>query len=305
MRWMTICIVAFWLAASSTAAPRVTTPAVLQPDAESRTCLGCHPTARPVLSGPMATRSGERAFAHRAFGLEEGDAFFAEACSGCHVAGCGDCHTEESHPTGPPPNEACLRCHRGYSVGWQYEGKAPREDHRRYQRGGRSQGEPFLSMLPDVHFEAGLLCADCHPMSSLHEGGRAMHCADCHPSPSVSIPEHSISAHMSAMECVACHAAWAPQEYGTFLIRASSAARRRHSAPARMGTMAEECPPEAAGCSSSRARCLGTDRAHPASVHPLRHRRLTWMGKSSRGRRMARLHPAHDSPRLRRLWRVS
>lgn len=168
----------------------------------------------------MATRARERAFAHRAFGAAEGDQFFAASCSGCHVRGCDDCHGAGLHPVGRPSNEACLRCHNGYSVGWQFEGKAPREDHERYRRGSTSQGEPFLRMLPDVHFERGMTCGDCHPMSSLHEGGRAKGCIDCHPNPAASVPEHSIAAHLTGMECVACHGAWAPQEYGTFLIRA-------------------------------------------------------------------------------------
>jgi hypothetical protein len=33
------------------------------------------------------------------------------------------------------------------------------------------------------------------------------------------VPEHSFSAHLEKMTCEACHAAWAPQEYGTFLVR--------------------------------------------------------------------------------------
>jgi hypothetical protein len=174
-----------------------------------------------MLSGPMTTREGERAFARRAFGAE-GDRFFDASCSGCHVTGCGDCHGNGAHPTAAPTIEACLRCHHGYSVGWEYVGRAPREAHSRYQRGAVAQGERFLSMLPDVHFERGMTCADCHPMASLHGGGRAKSCRDCHPSPATN-PEHAIAAHMKTMECVACHAAWAAQEYGTFLVRPASA----------------------------------------------------------------------------------
>jgi hypothetical protein len=201
--------------------------------AAARACLACHDSTRAVLSGPMAMRSGERAFAHRAFGVEDGDRFFAQSCSGCHVTGCGDCHGDGAHPVALPGNDACLRCHRGYSAGWEYVGKAPREDHSRYRRGATSQGEPFLTMLPDVHFERGMICADCHPMASLHIGGRARTCRDCHPSPSRAIPEHAIAAHMKKMECVACHAAWAPQEYGTFLVRTSSDEQEAAFAPVR------------------------------------------------------------------------
>lgn len=232
-RWTTLCIAVFLLIGSSPLSTGASAPARREPDAASRACLACHPTAQPVLSGPMAMRSNERAFAHRAFGVEEGDEFFTQSCSGCHVTGCTSCHEGAVHPTSRPSNDACLRCHRGYSAGWEYEGKAPREDHSRYQRGATSQGEPFLKMLPDVHFERGMLCADCHPMESLHVGGRAKSCIDCHPSPSTSSPEHAIPAHLTGMQCVSCHAAWAPQEYGTFLVLAATDEQREAFAPLR------------------------------------------------------------------------
>jgi Class III cytochrome C family len=192
----------------------------VQAGAAEANCLGCHPRARAALSGPMSTRAAERAFAHRAFGKAQGDRFFEASCKGCHVSACSDCHGSEPHRDGKPKDEACLGCHRGYFVGWDYYGRAPREDHARYRRGQVANGEPLLKMLPDVHRERGMSCADCHPMESLHGGkGAARTCADCHPNPSRSVPEHSFEAHMTKMECVACHAAWAPQEYGTFLVR--------------------------------------------------------------------------------------
>ncbi len=186
-------------------------------------CVSCHPTSAGVLSGPMATRAKERAFAHRAFGAS-GDEFFEASCSGCHVAKCQDCHAAEAHsPTPRPSDEACLRCHSGYSVGWEYYGRAPREDHARYQRGASAQGRPFLKMLPDVHRERGLGCADCH---TLHAGAgrasRAKGCLECHPRPSPDVPEHAIRAHLDRLECYACHSAWGAQEYGTFLVSATS-----------------------------------------------------------------------------------
>ena len=186
-------------------------------------CLSCHPSAGGVLSGPMATRAAEKRFARRAFGAE-GDRFFAQSCSGCHVAGCADCHGAAPHAGARLQNDACTRCHKGYFVGWDYLGRAPREDHARYQRGPVADGEPYLKMLPDVHAEHGMTCADCHSMRSLQEGKRAAKtCRECHPAPSRDVPEHSFSAHLEKMECEACHAAWAPQEYGTFLVRTQTA----------------------------------------------------------------------------------
>jgi hypothetical protein len=168
----------------------------------------------------MATRRGERAFAARAFGAH-GERFFAQSCTGCHVSTCADCHGPAPHAAGARPGtEACLRCHRGYFVGWEYLGRAPREDHARYQRGPEANGERYLKMLPDAHAERGMTCADCHTMRSLQEGRKAAKtCAECHPAVSRDVPEHAIAAHLERMECAACHSAWAAQEYGTFLVR--------------------------------------------------------------------------------------
>ncbi len=183
----------------------------------SERCLTCHPSARGVLAGVMATRTGERAFARRAFGAA-GAHFFTQSCGGCHVASCADCHGATA--VARPRDDACLRCHRGYAIGWDYHGRAPREDHPRYQRGPEPQGERFLTMLPDVHRERGMGCADCHTMRSLQEGRRTgKTCTDCHPQVDLRVPEHSIASHLTNMTCAACHAAWAAQEYGTFLVR--------------------------------------------------------------------------------------
>ncbi len=226
-RWTTPCIAACWLLARSAIAG----PAPAGAGSGSGTaCVRCHETARGVLSGPMATREGERRFALQAFGAG-GDRFFAESCAGCHVTGCADCHGDDPHRAGRPGNEACLRCHRGYSVGWEYEGRAPREDHARYRRGATDHGEPFLRMLPDVHFERGIACAGCHTMSSLQEGKRVgKSCRECH-SPSASSPEHAIAGHLEKMTCAACHAAWAAQEYGTFLVRPGTEEQKEAFSP--------------------------------------------------------------------------
>ena len=231
-RSATLFIAAFWLLASSAARLADASPGSVETGpAPEAACLRCHEPARGVLSGPMATRSGERQFARRAFGAE-GDRFFAGACAGCHVAGCADCHGEDPHRAGRPKDEACLRCHKGYSAGWEYEGRAPREDHARYRRGATSQGEPFLKMLPDVHFERGMSCADCHTMKSLQEGKRAAKgCRDCHAPAASANPEHAIAAHLEKLSCVACHAAWAAQEYGTFLIRPATVEQEETFAP--------------------------------------------------------------------------
>ena len=59
------------------------------------------------------------------------------------------------------------------------------------------------------------------------------------------MPEHAFSAHLEKMECEACHAAWAPQEYGTFLVRAQTPEQEEaFAAAARLGPVAEERLPQ-------------------------------------------------------------
>ena len=217
-----------WLLAASHAGRQPVAAAAVGPqfDAPTMACLVCHAASKGVLSGQMATRAPERAFAERAFGAQ-GARFFSDSCGGCHVSGCRDCHGEAKHPVGKPGTDACVRCHRGYFTGSEYLGRAPREDHSRYQRGPEASGEHFLKMLPDVHHERGLRCADCHTVHALHQGKTVTRsCTECHPQISTDVSEHAITAHTEKMECYACHAAWTPQEYGTFLVRPRSDQQR-------------------------------------------------------------------------------
>lgn len=236
MRWTTLCIAACWLLAAEAATAALKDPAsgdaAAPVPATDRACLACHAGRDDVLAGPMATRAAERAFARRAMG-REGDTFFSAACAGCHVSGCRDCHDREpqagpggaqapcvaSSPATRMPDSTCLRCHQGYFTGWEYHGRAPREDHERYQRGPVADGARYLKMLPDVHQERGLGCVDCHRVHASAGMPAVKTCRDCHPSPSPEVPEHAIAAHLEKMECWACHSAWAAQEYGTFLVR--------------------------------------------------------------------------------------
>lgn len=180
-------------------------------------CVNCHTGRDRIFDQAMTTRLAEQRFVQRSYGRMDSE-FFNKNCMSCHVSSCSDCHGSY-RSLARPALGTCHNCHRGYYTGWDYAGRAPREDNMRYQRGQSDKGETWLKMLPDVHYKAGMTCADCHAMSSLMAGGKSSkNCRDCH-RPDPKVLEHSIAAHMERLECYACHSGWAPQEYGTFFLR--------------------------------------------------------------------------------------
>jgi len=191
----------------------------------ARGCTGCHQGYAALFSHAMGTREREKSFVARAWGKAD-QHFFEKNCNSCHLQGCLDCHGGQGHRIGKSTGDSCLACHKGYYVGSDYRGMAPREDNMRYQRGKEANGETYLRMLPDVHFEAGLGCRDCHSMQSLIAGAKsAKNCRDCHRA-SPKVIEHRIAAHLEKLECYACHSAWGAQEYGTFFLRFTASPSR-------------------------------------------------------------------------------
>jgi hypothetical protein len=187
-------------------------------------CVSCHRGYEGMFDHAMSTRDREKHFVEQSLGKVDSH-FFEKNCQSCHVKSCLDCHGPDGHAIGKPSDEACLTCHKGYFVGAEYHGRAPREDHLRYKRGPEHKGETYLRMIPDVHAEAGLTCSSCHTMKSFLAGEKAAkRCLDCH-EPSRQVTEHRNRAHLSQMECYACHSAWAAQEYGSFYVRLANSPR--------------------------------------------------------------------------------
>lgn len=181
-------------------------------------CTGCHQGYDGIFDQAMTVRSAEKEFVAESFAHHD-ENFFDNNCSSCHVSDCLDCHGGNGHQITPAGQGACLDCHKNYYVGWEYLGRAPREDHPRYQRGPQFEGEHALKMRPDIHAQKGLECQDCHSMQSLVAGQpTAKTCRDCH-EPDPEVVEHRIEKHLEGMECYSCHSAWAAQEYGTFFLR--------------------------------------------------------------------------------------
>ena len=229
MRWMILFIVGFCLALNLDATAAHVGLAcgschnqggsASDPTARSNRaggCVVCHRGFERIFDHAMGQRSGEKQFVQRSYARFD-SGFWDKNCNSCHLKGCLDCHGEGG--LAKPSVAVCQRCHNGYYTGWDYSGRAPREDNMRYQRGIAVNGETFLKMLPDVHYSAGMTCGACHSMASLAEGKKSSKgCRDCH-KPDLKILEHRIPAHLQRLECYACHSAWAPQEYGTFFLR--------------------------------------------------------------------------------------
>lgn len=175
-------------------------------------CVSCHSKYEDMSNNAMVLRHSQKAFTKRIFG-EYDNRFYAENCSSCHVQSCSDCHG--THDIKKPETETCLKCHNDHAVGIDYVGLAPRPQAEKYQRGEEKYGKHYLKMIPDVHYEAGMACGDCHSMSSIHKGEKSSKtCTDCHEASAqiISHREHD------NVECVSCHAGWSYGEYGTFYM---------------------------------------------------------------------------------------
>mgnify|MGYP001481667110 CR=1 FL=1 len=178
--------------------------AVFSSDAEG--CLSCHNEYDNMLNSKMHTRADEVRYVSETFDSYDSK-FFEKNCSGCHVSTCSDCHG--THQIEKPITDTCIKCHNGHATGTDYTGYALRPPAEKYQRGKEINGEHYLKMLPDVHFEKGMNCADCHSMKNLSEG-KTLTCESCH---KVSRRDEHLT-HKN-LKCESCHSAWGHGEYGT------------------------------------------------------------------------------------------
>lgn len=125
------------------------------------------------------------------------DQAVADNCSSCHVS-CGECHVSRPNLVGggfvdghnfqrkPSMVENCATCHES-RAGSEYM--------------GQNEGQPA-----DVHFQAGLECANCHTSHDLH--GQPSDCLSCHPGPESAAlkPEDHRYGGIQSPRCESCHA---------------------------------------------------------------------------------------------------
>ncbi len=105
-------------------------------------------------------------------------------------------HSATHTMQGLPPMAACTRCHnRSGRIGLNYQGLQDGNNALVPTRGGLpgpvsgTDGRTFTHIAPDVHFEAGMECIDCHTSREVMGDGYAhrnmesqleIRCEDCH-----------------------------------------------------------------------------------------------------------------------------
>lgn len=193
-------------------------------------CLECHKSYKNIKKSVMHTKSKEKEYIHKTFDKVDRK-FYDKNCTGCHVNSCSDCHDvdRKNHSILAPTTDTCLKCHNSYFIGQEYKGLGIRDDHERYQRGIEFENKSYLKMRTDIHFEKGLICKDCHDMSSIANGEKSSKtCTDCHKKIDKTIVEHKIEKHMAKLECYTCHSAWVPMEFGTFWIKFENSSYKQY-----------------------------------------------------------------------------
>ncbi|NTU42684.1 MAG: cytochrome c3 family protein [Nitrospirales bacterium] len=124
-------------------------------------------------------------------------------CNVCHV-GCLDCHYEPSrekgvhHFTNKPSSESCAGYGRGTSI--CHPGAMQSRRGETYIGGDYSIP---TGMKPDVHYEKGIHCVDCHPAGEKGMGDmqRKASCQDCH----IEIEEALGRSVHKDLDCATCH----------------------------------------------------------------------------------------------------
>ena len=175
----------------------------------NETCTDCH--AKIVARHDSSLHKTLNGMTH-ALQLRTGQTEFGSLepmwqadCATCHTT-CGDCHISMPDAVGG-----------GLIKGHEFLRRAPMEDSCALCHGSRAGGEylgQFEGLDPDVHFEAGMHCLDCHT-NDLHGDGRLYQsrwqvegraqCTDCHDVASrTGVPAHG-DMH-AEVACQVCHA---------------------------------------------------------------------------------------------------
>jgi hypothetical protein len=181
---------------------------VIRPSDNPQNCGLCHKKAVSNYTKSLHyTSMGQREGVKHRFSAEELKTFdskvFQQSCRSCH-ASCGDCHVKN-----PPVAGISSGFLQGHKFVKKNEGKTCAACH-----GGRVYPEftGEYGGTPDVHYQKGMMCVDCHKKSEMHGNGTLYksknevkerpRCQSCHKKGS-DLPAHQL--HKDKVSCQACH----------------------------------------------------------------------------------------------------
>jgi len=163
-------------------------------------------------------------------------------CAACHFKPAWKDGTLQHRFTGKVQDKACLSCHYGNFVGWDFVGRtekdlpedffAPLVKGRHIQR---PYGVIWHEMTPDIHCTKGFSCTDCHsrgPCQGTNQTkpgtGFNRGCLKCHQEGkgTATFMDTKKPGHRAydteLVACGTCHAVWTPLDKGRTLVRQDS-----------------------------------------------------------------------------------
>ncbi len=187
---------------------------VNRPSDDLAACGLCHKEMAGTFAKSLHyTSAGQRHGVMARFSKEELKIFdakvFEKSCRSCH-ASCGDCHVKS-----PPVSGITTGLLAGHKFIRKDEGKTCSSCH-----GGRVYPEftGDYGGAPDVHYQKGMLCMECHKKEEFHGDGKAYAsknfvkqrpaCVHCHKPGSEKGAKAKIShqTHTGKVSCYGCHA---------------------------------------------------------------------------------------------------
>jgi hypothetical protein len=179
-----------------------------RPSDNLKTCDICHIKAGQNYAKALHfTSLGQREGVKHRFSAAELKTFdkkvFEKSCRSCH-ASCGSCHVKS-----PPVGGITTGLLQGHKFVKKNEGKTCATCH-----GGRVYPEftGEYGGTPDVHYQKGMMCNDCHKKQEMHGDGRMYKskqavkdrpkCQSCHKDKNNQVA-HTI--HKDKVSCQGCH----------------------------------------------------------------------------------------------------
>ncbi len=186
---------------------------VKRPSDDPAVCGTCHEgIAKTYTLSLHYTNTGMKNGIMPRFSAQEAKRYnevvFEQSCRSCH-ASCGDCHVK-----GPVISGISIGLIQGHAFVRKDEGKTCAACH-----GGRVYPEftGEYGGVPDVHYQRGMMCMDCHKTAEFHGDGKAYPnrksvvglpaCTDCHEpgSEKTEAAQEAHSFHEGFVSCYACH----------------------------------------------------------------------------------------------------